>query len=421
VLLFSFFFFTIISLFKKSAELSIEAKKRYNQDNKVIFERINSLEFIKTVSGEKYEEKKVSEQLDETFEKNKKSLFFLTLFKAVPNYFIIPNMNIFFALCACFLSSQKKNSIIFTVTNFLNYYIVVGKLNGEINKITESFLNFDELSDNLSLLISTINKMENNEVENENVEEQKELDNFKNGEIRFQDVVFAYPGRQDILKKFSFCFEKGKTYGIAGKNGIGKSTITKTTLKLYDLKEGEITINKKNIEEINTSSLQNKICHQTNKPGFFRMSIAENVFYPHLYKETDQKKLEYAARKVGVFDFISKLKNGFETEILERGANLSEGQKQQIFAMKIFIRDYDIYILDEILSNVHPILRSKILKNIFSKIKGKTVLVIDHHYEIFNYADEIYMFTGEKLIPVKDINKIKEKRQLKTEIKDKNE
>ena len=82
----------------------------------------------------------------------------------------------------------------------------------------------------------------------------------------------------------------------------------------------------------------------------------------------------------------------------EGGTDLSEGQKQQIAAMKIFIRDYDLYILDEILSNVHPILKENILRNIFNHIKGQTVLTIDHHYQIFQYVDYVYQFTGEKLI-----------------------
>ena len=81
----------------------------------------------------------------------------------------------------------------------------------------------------------------------------------------------------------------------------------------------------------------------------------------------------------------------------EKGGDLSEGQKQQIAAMRIFIRDYDVYLFDEILSNVHPNLRTIILRDIFDRIKGKTIIVIDHHYEIFQYVDYVYQFTGEKL------------------------
>ena len=200
------------------------------------------------------------------------------------------------------------------------------------------------------------------------------------------------------MRNFSFTFQQGKVYGIAGKNGIGKSTITKTTLKLYDLKAGQILIGKRNVREIDTTSLHQHICYQTNRPTFFRMSVAENICYPNQYEPKDHNKLVQAAKKVGIYEFINKLPQGFDTILREGGSDLSEGQKQQISAMKMFINDYDIYILDEILSNVHPNLKEKILRNIFAKLKGKTVLVIDHHYEIFQYVDYIYQFTGEKLI-----------------------
>ena len=129
------------------------------------------------------------------------------------------------------------------------------------------------------------------------------------------------------------------------------------------------------------------------------MSIAENVFYPYSYKkENDLSKLVKASKKVGIYEFIKKLPNEFDTELREGGTDLSEGQKQQITAMKMFINEYDIYILDEILSNVHPLLKETVLKNIFAQIKNKTILVIDHHYGIFQYVDDVYQFTGEKLI-----------------------
>ena len=85
-----------VFLFIQAAKLSIAAKKRYEEDNRAIYERINNLEYVKVVSGEKYEEKKIDKQLDSTFQKNKKSLWYSVLFKAVPNYVIIPNIPITF-------------------------------------------------------------------------------------------------------------------------------------------------------------------------------------------------------------------------------------------------------------------------------------------------------------------------------------
>ncbi|CAG8466280.1 11807_t:CDS:2 [Gigaspora margarita] len=355
----------------KATKLNITAKKRQEEDNKMIYERINSLEYIKAVSGEKYEEGKIGQRLDSTFRKNKRALWYSTMFKSVPNYLIIPNIPIFFlALALVFFSKNPEMSSAFTVASFVHYFYIIKSLTGE-----------EKITPNLPALPA------------------RKIP-FANGDIIFQKVVFAYPKRpqQDILRNFSFTFQQGKSYGIAGKNGIGKSTITKTTLKLYDLKAGQIFIGERNIQEIDTISLHRHICYQTNRPTFFRLSIAENVYYPQKYDKKDREKLVQAAKKIGIYEFIAKLPQGFDTVLREGGSDLSEGQKQQISAMKMFINDYDIYILDEILSNVHPNLKGVILGNIFAKLKGKTVLVIDHHYEIFQYVNYIYQFTGEKLI-----------------------
>ncbi|CAG8672856.1 8082_t:CDS:2, partial [Ambispora leptoticha] len=402
--LFTVLFVVEIMLFKRASKLNLAAKKRQEEDNKIIYERINNLEYIKAVSGEKYEEERVDRQLDSTFRRNKKSLWFSTMFKAVPQYVVIPNIPIIFmALTLVFYSKNDKMGAVFLIGNFVRYFLSVRSLNSEVNKIIEAMLTLDELSSSLTIVnesAKTLNRQTTLTVPNVPARNLP----FKNGDIIFQKVVFAYPKRphQNILRNFSFTFQQGKIYGIAGKNGIGKSTITKTALKLYDLKAGQIFIGERSIREIDTTSLHQHICYQTNRPTFFRMSIAENIYYPNKYDKKDYNKLVKAAKKVGIYEFITKLPQGFDTVLREGGSDLSEGQKQQISAMKMFINDYDIYILDEILSNVHPNLKGNILSNIFVKLKGKTVLVIDHHYEIFQYVDYVYQFTGERLIKDKE-------------------
>jgi ABC-type multidrug transport system fused ATPase/permease subunit len=130
----------------------------------------------------------------------------------------------------------------------------------------------------------------------------EEIRSWQNGDITFQEVIFAYPRRphQTILRNFSFCFQQGDSYGVAGKNGIGKSTITKTLLKLYGLQSGRILLGEHDIREINTTSLRQKICHQSNRPGFFQLTIAENVFYPEKCRPEDLEKLIRAAKKTGI-------------------------------------------------------------------------------------------------------------------------
>jgi len=400
-------------LFKKATQLNMEKKIRSEEENRHIFERINNLEYIKVTSGEKYEQKKLNKLVDKTFKKNKKALLWGVLFEAVPAQMLIPNVRFFFVFLAALLTVllvDFKKNLAFSVYNFSLIAATVSSLGNELEKIVQACANLEDLSGDLLLLNESVHFLH----QEKKLLPTHEILPFTNGDINFEKVRFAYPRRPDsiVLRDFTFRFKQGKKYGVAGKNGIGKSTITKTTLKLYDVQAGKISIAERNIQEIETKSLHERICYLTNRPGFFQMSLAENIFYPYLLTKNEPAKhkqlsqenltqLTYAAKKVGVWEFIETLPKGFQTELKERGGDLSEGQKQQIAAMRIFIRDYDIYIFDEILSNVQKDLKAKILTNIFTHLKNKTIIVIDHHYDIFQYVDEVYQFTGEKLIKLK--------------------
>ncbi|KLL04097.1 MAG: ABC transporter ATP-binding protein [Mycoplasmataceae bacterium CE_OT135] len=413
LILFFAIFVVEFLLFKKATRLNTAKKKRHEEENRHIFERINNLEYIKTTSGEEYEQQKLNKLVDKTFKKNKKALFWGVLFEAVPTQVLVPNIGLFFILLSAFLTVSLVDvaeNPAFSAYNFLLITNVVLSLRSEIEKIVQACANLDDLSSDLMLLNESIHFLH----QEKKILLTEKLLPFTNGDINFEKVNFAYPRRPDnlVLRDFSFRFKQGKKYGIAGRNGIGKSTITKTTLKLYNIQEGKISIAERNIQEIATKSLHERICYLTNRPGFFKISLAENVFYPHPpvrdkstkeehLSQEDLTQLTHAAKKVGIWEFIETLPQGFRTELKERGGDLSEGQKQQIATMRIFIRDYDIYIFDEILSNVQKDLKAKILANVFTHLKDKTIIVIDHHYDIFQYVDEVHQFTGERLIKLK--------------------
>jgi ABC-type multidrug transport system fused ATPase/permease subunit len=411
IFLFTITFAIQFFLFKKAAKLSVEAKQRYEEENRHIFERINNLEYIKVTSGENYEQQKLEKLIDHNFEKNRKSLLWSVLFRGVPSQVLVPSLSLLFILLtgistlAFFWPISPAEELSFFVPNFALIWATVSDLRYEMDKIIQSGLELDDLSSDLTLVLGTINTLYREK--KTLVSTQKNLLPFENGDIEFTKVNFAYPTRPSdpIIQDFSFRFEQGKKYGIVGKNGIGKSTITKTLLKLYDIQKGEITINEKNVQEIDTKNLHHRVCYLTNRPGFFKMSITKNVLYPfsdnqELNLKQNQTRLVQAAEKTGIKEFIESLPNGFQTELKEKGSDLSEGQKQQIATMRVFIQDYDIYIFDEILSNVQKDLKAQILINIFACLKNKTVLVIDHHYDIFQHVDSVYQFTGERLIEI---------------------
>ncbi|WNE41355.1 MAG: Vitamin B12 import ATP-binding protein BtuD [Mycoplasmataceae bacterium] len=403
--------FVVSILLKKAIKLGIKAKKRYEEDNRIIFERVKNLEYIKNNSSEFFEQQKISDRLDKTFRNNKTSLLWTALFQTLPNYLLIPNIPYLFMMIVTVINNKDKvlNLPEFIFGNFIDYFFTVQRLNSEVNKILDAILTLEDLSSDLSIVTESVLKLTD-----EDKEYVEETYDFDRGDIVIDNISFVYPSRPDnkIIENLSFIFEEGKKYGIAGKNGIGKSTITKILLKLYKISDGKVLISGRSLDEIKTKNLHEKICHLTNRPTFFNMSIAENVLYPFAYdKDKDLKKLIFAAKKTKIFNFISSLSSGFDTILKENGTDLSEGQKQQLEAMKVFLRDYNLYIFDEILSNVHPVTRGIVLKNIFDEIKDKTVITIDHHYDVFNHMDYVYTFSSKRLSKVKSHKKPIEKEK----------
>ena len=221
-----------------------------------------------------------------------------------------------------------------------------------------------------------------------------------NSFITFQNVSFSYPEiKKNILDNFSFAFQKGGKYAIIGPNGVGKSTLFKLIVKLYQPQKGTIKLAENELEKINNSALREKIIYLPNHPSFFNTSWGNNIVYPDIYqKNLHQKKLENITKKLGIKEFIDKLPSHWETIIAEKGQNLSEGQKQLISLMRAFVKDYEIYLFDEFLSNVSKDLKEKILPVIFHELRNKTIIIISHDLEVLQYVDEKYTFTKQGLI-----------------------
>ena len=221
-----------------------------------------------------------------------------------------------------------------------------------------------------------------------------------NNNITFQNVNFAYPETsKKVLDNFSFTFQNGKKYTIIGPNGIGKSTLFKLIVKLYQPQQETIKLSDTELEKIDNSVLRKKIIYLPNNPSFFNTSLGDNIVYPEVYQETIHKeKLEIIAKKLEIKEFIDKLPKCWETIIAEKGQNLSEGQKQLISLTRALVRDYEIYLFDEFLSNINNDLKEKLMKFIFHELRDKTIIVVSHDGKTSQYVDEIYKFTSRGLI-----------------------
>lgn len=219
------------------------------------------------------------------------------------------------------------------------------------------------------------------------------LKDFQSG-IEFNNVWFRYEDEW-VLQGLSFTVPKGKTVAIVGPTGAGKSTIVQLLPRLYDIQEGEITIDGKSIKAYTQRSLRDLIAFVPQKPFLFLDTIYENIaFGRHFTKE----QIYEAARKAYADEFISKLPKGYETELNDAGKNLSGGQQQRLAIARALVKEAPILVMDEATSSLDPISENKI-KTAISELRGKvTQIIIAHRLSTIEDADKIiYLEKGQKV------------------------
>lgn len=198
-----------------------------------------------------------------------------------------------------------------------------------------------------------------------------------------------------ILSNINITFRKGETTALIGESGSGKSTIVNLLYRLWDIQKGEITIDGINIKNINLKSLRKSINIVTQDMLMFDDTIRNNI---SINKSLSDEELKNICSVVGMNDFISRLENGFDTIIGEKGVKISGGQKQRIALARSLVNDSKILILDEATSALDNISQSEILRNIRAYVKGKIVIIIAHRLSTIKDADNIYVLEKGKVV-----------------------
>ena len=207
------------------------------------------------------------------------------------------------------------------------------------------------------------------------------------GEIKFNEVCFAYQEPEWVVKYVSFSVPSGKTLAIVGATGAGKSSIIGLLARMYDCQKGVIEIDGVALPDYEIESLRENIAVVLQDVFLFSSSIAYNI---HLGDERiTQEKMEEAAKAVGVHDFIMSLPGGYAYEVMERGATLSVGQRQLISFVRAMVRNPKIIVLDEATSSVDSESELMIQQAIATLMKGRTAVVIAHRLSTIRNANQI--------------------------------
>lgn len=209
----------------------------------------------------------------------------------------------------------------------------------------------------------------------------------KPGEVRFEKVNFRYPeGSAEVLADFNFDVKSGKTLGIVGRVGSGKSTVAHLMTRLYSPQEGRIEVEGVELHDWSSDALRNRIAVVPQEALLFSSSIRDNITLGGEYSDEDvQRAIQISRLDQDVEDFPF----GLDTEVGERGITLSGGQKQRVAIARAVIRKPQIVIFDDALSAVDAETEEKILENFHAFLEGRTALIISHRVTSVSAADEI--------------------------------
>jgi ATP-binding cassette subfamily B protein len=209
------------------------------------------------------------------------------------------------------------------------------------------------------------------------------------GYIEFKNVGFTYTDSKiEALKNLNLKIEKGKTIGIKGQIGTGKSTIANLMTRLYDTTSGEIYLDGRPIKKYDVFALRKSIGYVPQEVFLFSDSIRNNIAFSTNHDYTEQEVIQ-AAKDAGVYDNIMAFPEGFDTVVGERGVTLSGGQKQRISIARAIISKPQILIFDDCLSAVDVETEELILNNLKSIMKDKTTIIISHRDSALRYADKV--------------------------------
>ena len=217
-----------------------------------------------------------------------------------------------------------------------------------------------------------------------------------NGEVGFESVSFSYTHGHPVLKDLHFNIEPGTMAALVGPTGAGKSTLAALIPRLFDPDSGRITIDGRDVREFTQQSLRDQISFVLQENILFHASIRENIAYGK--PEATREDILRAAELADADEFISRLSNGYDTIVGERGDTLSGGQRQRIAIARAIIRDTPILLLDEPSSGLDAASEQSVFEALERLMKGKTTLVIAHRLATVQRADVIMVLNEGRIV-----------------------
>ena len=340
---------------------------------------ISGILVIKSFTAEKFEAERVEEvskaYRDANFDAIKLSAIYVPLIRMLIAFGFAAGM----LLCCYWLLNGIGN---FTLGQLTFFAMMIQRLLWPVTRLGRVFDEYERARASARRIFGLMDSP--NQIHNPPASKKTTI--FR-GDIAVNAVDFHYSNDIPILKNVSFQLAAGKTIGIAGSTGSGKTTMIKLLLRLYDVKSGSITLDGTNIKEINLQSLRKNISLVSQDVYLFHGTIAENIAYGRL--GASRESIEEASKQAQLHDFVASLPDGYDALVGEKGIKLSGGQRQRLSIARAILKDAPILILDEATSSVDTETERAIQENLFQLVQNRTALIIAHRLSTIRHTDSI--------------------------------
>ncbi|MCA9405965.1 MAG: ABC transporter ATP-binding protein [Candidatus Omnitrophica bacterium] len=374
----------ITRVVNKSARVVIEQDR---EKNVILNEFITGIKAIKVFQNKAFWHRKFAEAVDQSVWNN----FKVNMGRVIPDTFVKFTFFMVFAAIGIMFSLRNNGNIIIWLPLLGTFATVASRLFPYMNMVGNDIVSISRFMPDTKivhdLLEENIATLEKGTVE---------YSNFKE-ELLFHDVSFRYEGMQnDLLRTVSFSLEKGKTLAIVGPSGSGKSTIISLLFRLYDIREGNISIDGYDIKTLKTESFLSNFGYVGQETFIFNGTIAENIQFG--LEGCSQENVIEAAKLANAHEFILETENGYQTIVGDAGMKLSGGQRQRIAIARAMLRKPQILILDEATSSLDNISEKAVQEAINQVSRFTTTLIVAHRLSTVQKADKILVLNQGRIV-----------------------
>ena len=359
-----------------------ESRKQTGELNAQVEDSLLGIRVVKSFANEEIEKEKFNRGNNRFLEIKKVAYKYMAGFQSTTRFF-----EGFMYISVIMAGSIFLMKGLITVADFTAYILYISTLTASIRVIINFTEQFQRGMTGLERFVEILDTKPDI-TDSENAEILKDVE----GEIELKNVSFNYPGyEKEVLSGINIHIKKGQNVALVGSSGSGKTTVCNLLPRFYDIVDGEITIDGRNIKDFTLKSLRQNIGIVQQDVYMFSGTVLENIEYGRPGASIEDVKK--AAKRAGAHEFIMSLPDGYDTYIGERGVKLSGGQKQRISIARVFLKDPKILILDEATSSLDNE-SEKIIQNSLEELSnGRTVLTIAHRLTTIKNADNIVVIS----------------------------